>query len=77
MPAISDRWEGLDAFFEPGSEIVVADDGDDVLRGLAAIDESQRRAIGRRARRRVLAEHTAEHRAAELERHVAEVLSQV
>jgi spore maturation protein CgeB len=77
VPAISDRWDGLDAFFEPGREIVVADEGADVLRALAAIDESQRLAIGRRARRRVLAEHTAEHRAAELERHVAEVLSQV
>ena len=50
----------------------MAHDADDVLRHLA-IPEPERDAIGRRARRRVLAEHTATHRAAELERYVAEV----
>lgn len=61
-PMISDRWAGLEALFEPGSEIVLARDGDDVI---AALDmsEKQRQRIARRARERVLAEHTAAHRA--------------
>ncbi|HEV7806092.1 MAG TPA: glycosyltransferase [Solirubrobacteraceae bacterium] len=70
VPVISDRWEGLEAFFEPGTEIVVAGDGADVRRALDEIEEPRRRAIGRRARRRVLAEHTATDRAIELEDHV-------
>jgi spore maturation protein CgeB len=71
VPVISDPWQGLEAFFAPGSEIVVARDGDDVRRALTSIGDPQRRAIGHRAHRRVLAEHTAHHRAAELEDHVA------
>jgi len=74
VPVISDWWEGLDAFFEPGREIVVAEGTDDVLRALREVGEEERRAIGRRARERVLAEHTAAHRARELEEHVAELM---
>jgi spore maturation protein CgeB len=75
VPVVTDRWKGLGAFFEPGAEIVVADRGDDVRRALAEIEESQRVEIGRRARLRVLAEHTAAHRAAELEDHVMGALA--
>ncbi|MDX6682012.1 MAG: hypothetical protein QOG94_2051 [Solirubrobacteraceae bacterium] len=75
VPVISDPWEGLETFFEPATEIVVAGDGADVRRALAAIDQPRRRAIGRRARRRVLAEHTATHRAIELEDHVMAAVS--
>jgi spore maturation protein CgeB len=73
VPVISDRWEGLDRFFRPGVEILVADDTDEVVRHLNETDEEERRAIGERARSRVLAEHTAERRAEELESHVAEL----
>jgi spore maturation protein CgeB len=73
VPVISDWWEGLEAFFEPGREILVAQDGEDVLRHLREADPE----IGRRARRRVLAAHTAEHRARELEGHVARVREEV
>jgi spore maturation protein CgeB len=75
-PVVSDWWEGLDRFFEPGGEILVAADADDVERHLR-LPEAERRAIGLRARGRVLAEHTAEHRAAELERLVASVRAEV
>ncbi|HEU5033488.1 MAG TPA: glycosyltransferase [Mycobacteriales bacterium] len=67
VPVVSDRWEGLDSFFRPGEEIVIADAAADVL---AALDDPRglrRQTIGRAARARVLAEHTAEHRAGELE----------
>lgn len=73
VPIISDWWEGLDAFFEPGYEIVVAESTDDVLRALRDIDENRRRAIAERARRRVLSSHTAAHRAHELETLVQEL----
>jgi spore maturation protein CgeB len=71
VPVISDWWEGLDHFFRPDEEILVAADADDVLRHLVDVDEERRVAIAAAARRRVPAEHTAAHRAAELEAHVA------
>ena len=75
VPVISDPWDGLDTFFEPGAEIVVAHSADDVLRTLADTDHAGRDAIGRRARDRVLAQHTAERRAAEFEQHVSEAMA--
>lgn len=62
---VTDRWPGLEAFFEPGREIVVADGADDVERALR-MDAAEAASIGAAARRRVLAEHTAGHRAEEL-----------
>jgi spore maturation protein CgeB len=73
VPVVSDWWDGLDAFFEPEREILVARDRDDVARHLARGDDELRE-IGSRARERVLCAHTADRRAAELERHVADVL---
>jgi spore maturation protein CgeB len=66
-PIISDCWEGIDTLFEPSREILLARDAHDVLRMLRDISDAERRAIGRRARERVLAQHTAAHRARELE----------
>lgn len=65
-PILSDEWEGLDTFFRPGEEILVADDTDDAVAALECSDE-ELSAIARAARERTLAEHTAEHRAIELE----------
>lgn len=73
VPIISDDWDGLDSFFAPGTEILIADTATDTLRYLTTIPEAAWLAIGRRARHRVLAEHTAEHRAVELEQHVLEL----
>jgi spore maturation protein CgeB len=67
VPVISDSWDGLDAFFLPGREILV----ERTLDRLERVSPEEARAIGARARRRVLAEHTAEHRADELEAHLA------
>ena len=72
VPVISDSWEGLDAFFEPGREILVARSAEDALDYLELPDEARRR-IGDASRARVLAEHTAEHRVEELEQHVEEL----
>jgi spore maturation protein CgeB len=70
-PIISDIWPGIEEVLRPGSEILLAATGSEILRYLNEMSEAERRAIGARARRRVLREHTAEHRALELERHLA------
>ena len=64
---VSDWWDGLDSFFEPGREILIAGDSGDVERLLTEIGDEERQSIGESARARVLREHTAAHRAAELE----------
>ena len=74
-PILSDYWPGLETLFTPGKEIVVARSTAEALRHLTAIGETARLAIGRAARQRVLAEHTAEHRARQLERYIAEYRS--
>jgi spore maturation protein CgeB len=70
-PIVSDVWEGLDTLFEPGREIVLAEAPDQVLDALTAMPEPDLRAMGEAARARILAGHTAAHRAAELETHMA------
>ncbi|HEV2734087.1 MAG TPA: glycosyltransferase [Longimicrobiaceae bacterium] len=64
---ISDRWPGIDRFFTPGREILLPESTDEVVAILRGTHPDDRRAIGEAARARVLAEHTAEHRAEELE----------
>jgi spore maturation protein CgeB len=70
---ISDACEGLEAFFEPYVEILPATDARDIEQYLD-LSEGERRTIGRRARSRVMAAHTSEHRALELEAYVAEAI---
>lgn len=67
---ISDRWAGLESFFVPGSEILLADSSEDVVRHLREISPEEAQAIGRRAQERVLAEHSAEKRAIQFEDYV-------
>jgi spore maturation protein CgeB len=74
VPVISDRWRGLEEFFTPGEEILVADTASDVVGFLDGVGESERRELASRARQRVLAEHTAERRCEQLEQEVAGVL---
>jgi spore maturation protein CgeB len=71
VPIISDPWPGLETFFTPGRELLVARTAEDTLRTLTAIGPDEAVRLGARARRRVLASHTAEHRAQELESIVA------
>jgi spore maturation protein CgeB len=63
---LSDWWEGLDRFFTPGEEILIARTTEDALQALATPVEELSR-IGRRARERALDEHSAERRARDLE----------
>jgi spore maturation protein CgeB len=64
---ISDRWPGIDAFFTPGREILLPESTEEVIEILRTTPDDARRAIGLAARERILAEHTAAHRAEELE----------
>jgi spore maturation protein CgeB len=64
-PVISDSWDGLEQFFEPRREILVARNAGDVIEALQMDAEDLRR-IGARARERVLEEHTAEKRSRQL-----------
>jgi spore maturation protein CgeB len=63
-PVISDKWEGLDEFFEPGREILVATSADDVVHAIELGDEELRR-MGKAAREKVFSAHTADHRSRE------------
>ena len=66
VPLISDWWEGLDDFFQPGTEILVAQTAANVIRALELSDAELRR-IATAARERVLAEQTGAERAREFE----------
>ncbi|HLK50158.1 MAG TPA: glycosyltransferase [Bryobacteraceae bacterium] len=64
---ITDAWEGLERFLEPGREVLVAHDGPEVAEQLANLTPLRAGEIGQAAYRRVLSEHTYGHRAAQLE----------
>jgi spore maturation protein CgeB len=67
---ISDSWAGLESFFVPGEEILLAGSSEEVIRYLRGISEHEAREIGRRAQGRVLAEHSAEKRAIQFEEYI-------
>jgi spore maturation protein CgeB len=72
---ISDRWDGLDHFFTPGREILLPASTEEVVEILRSTHADDRRAIGAAARARILAAHTAEHRAEELEAYVTQAVA--
>jgi spore maturation protein CgeB len=74
-PIITDWWEGLDSFFKIGEEVLVADSPARIVEYLFDIPARERRRIGRKARARVLAEHTSAHRAAQLESYTRALLA--
>ncbi len=74
---ITDDWPGLDRFFEPGKDLLIARDADDTLGYLRNMTEPDRLRIAANARERVLSAHTAAHRAAELERYALEALGRI
>jgi len=63
VPVLSDWFEGLDTFFVPGEEILIAREADEAL---AAHSRNDLQMLGLRARKRALAEHSGTRRAAEL-----------
>lgn len=63
---VTDAWKGIDEFLEPGHEVLVAGSGDEVAVHLSELTPERARAIGAAGRRRVCAEHTYTHRAAQV-----------
>ncbi|RYD71050.1 MAG: glycosyltransferase family 1 protein, partial [Verrucomicrobiaceae bacterium] len=70
---LSDEWVGLDQFLEPGREILIARNAADTLAALESSD-AELQNIARAAQERVLSEHTAAHRARDLEQILDEAL---
>jgi spore maturation protein CgeB len=68
---ITDAWEGIEMFLEPGREVLVAQSGAEVAAHVRGLTPDRARAIGGAALRRVLGEHTYEHRV----RHVESLLA--
>jgi spore maturation protein CgeB len=64
---ITDAWEGIEQFLEPGREVLVARNGEEVAEHLEYLTPGRAAEIGRAACRRILAEHTYAHRAAQVE----------
>ena len=71
---ITDEWQGIGDFLEPGEEVLVAGDGAAVAEHLAALTPDRARAIGAAARQRVLRDHTYTQRAEQAERVLQEAI---
>jgi spore maturation protein CgeB len=67
---ISDYWPGLEEFFQPGKEILLAGGTEDCCKIITEFSEEDRRLLGERAKRRVLSAHTSTHRSLELELYI-------
>ncbi|NKE69817.1 CgeB family protein [Candidatus Manganitrophus noduliformans] len=65
VPLLSDLWEGLDQFFEPGTEILIARSAEEAIAAIESPEECLSK-IARSARERALSAHTGERRADDL-----------
>jgi len=63
---VSDSWNGLSDFFEPGEEVLVVHDVDEAIEAIT-LSRAELRKIGAAARQRALDQHTSVHRAIEME----------
>ncbi len=73
-PIISDAWDGLDELFILGEEILVAADPREALEILTTLPPKRAAQIGAAGRARILSNHSAAHRALELENHLVGVV---
>jgi spore maturation protein CgeB len=64
---ITDAWEGIELFLEPNREVLVGGSGAEIAEQLISLTPAAARRIGRAAQRHVLAQHTYDHRAAQVE----------
>jgi spore maturation protein CgeB len=72
---VSDRWAGIESLLVPGEEILLAASAQEVVEILRTTTEKQRLQLSVRARQRILAEHTAAHRAEQLEGYAIDLLA--
>jgi len=73
---ITDYWEGIETFFEPGKEILVARNGEEVIKILQQLTLARAKAIGQAAYQKVLAQHTYAHRVKRLDQAIHQLLQQ-
>jgi spore maturation protein CgeB len=64
---ITDAWKGVEKFFDPGEEILVAHSGEEVAAHVVNLTPERARKIGQAAYRRALAQHTYAQRAEQFE----------
>ena len=69
---VSDHWRGLETFFNPGEEILIAHDAADVMAYIREMNDSALQRVARNAQERVLQEHSSNARALEFEKYVTE-----
>ena len=72
---ITDAWDGIEMFLTPGTEVLVARDGEDIVEIMQSLSAAKAAEIGEAARRRVLAVHTYDQRAATLHRVLTDALA--
>ncbi|GJE41159.1 CgeB family protein [Methylobacterium soli] len=68
---LSDDWEGLDHFYRPGEEILIARDAEDVC-AVMDLSDTEIRRVAEAGRARTLTDHSAARRLDALERILAE-----
>jgi spore maturation protein CgeB len=64
---ITDAWAGIDSFFNPGSEILVASSAEEIIEWLRSVGPRQARRIGQAMRQRALRDHSYALRAQEVD----------
>jgi spore maturation protein CgeB len=69
---LSDAWEGLGEFYEPGKEILLARSTEDALRVLD-MSPGELASVAKAGRERTLEEHTSDRRAMDLENALSEI----
>jgi spore maturation protein CgeB len=72
---ITDAWEGIDEFLEPGSEILVARNGAEVAAHVEALSRDRAATIGQAAMRRISRDHTYAHRAEQVNRLLSQLVA--
>lgn len=75
LPVVTDAWSGLETLLAPGREVLAVSGAAEVAAILADMPEERRAEIAAAGRKRVLADHTAERRVADLETYLAEVVA--
>lgn len=63
---ITDAWSGIEQFFEPGCEILVAHSAEEIVHWLRTTDSASAAAIGHAMRQRALRDHTYALRASQV-----------
>ncbi|MGE5619116.1 MAG: glycosyltransferase [Sphingomonadaceae bacterium] len=73
---VTDRWTGIEHFLTPGAEVLVASGPEEVAALVSTVDTDRAAAIGLAARRRILADHTYDRRAIQLQGFFARLFAQ-